>query len=120
MKVLGVTIPLFTTEFDSAIAHYSTLIGESVQNRFEVPAKGITVARIGGLLIIVGSDAALAPLREIRGTLLVDSLDEYEAHLRDSGADILQPPTATPAGGNMIARGPDGVVFEYVELTGRP
>jgi predicted enzyme related to lactoylglutathione lyase len=119
MKVLGITIPIFTTDFESAMEDYSALTGEPVQNKFEVPGKGISVARIGSFLIIGGTEEALEPLRQIRATLSVDSLDEYEAHLQVHGATILQPVTPTPTGRNMIARGSDGVVFEYVELVNR-
>jgi len=116
MKVLGITVPIFTTEFESAIASYARLMGEPIQLKFEIPARGISVAKIGSLLIIGGSEEALVSLRQIRATLRVDSLDDYNDYLRATGAAILQPPTITPTGRNMIAKGNDGVVFEYVEL----
>lgn len=119
MKVLSITVPIFTTEFESAVASYVALTGEPVQRKFEVPAKGLSIAKIGSLLIVGGSEEALTPLRQIRATFSVDSLDDYESHLRVNGAVVLQPPTATPTGRNMIARGADGVVFEYVELQNR-
>lgn len=119
MKVLGISVPIFTTEFESTVEEYVTLTGEPLQRKFEVPSKGISVAKIGGLLVIGGSDEVLAPLRKIRATFTVDSLNDYENHLREKGATFLQPPTTTPTGRNMIAAGPDGVVFEYVELQGR-
>jgi predicted enzyme related to lactoylglutathione lyase len=116
MKILSVTVPIFTTNFESDIKIYEKLVGEPVHNKFEVPDKGFSVARIGHFLLIGGTEEILAPLRQIRATLSVDSLDEYDAHLRESGATILQPPSSTPTGKNMIAMGADGVVFEYVEL----
>ena len=45
----------------------------------------------------------------------IDSLAEFEPHLRASGATILQPPAPTPAGRNMVVRDVDGVAFELVE-----
>lgn len=116
MKVLGISVPIFTTEFESTVENYVALTGEPIQRKFEIPSKGITVAKIGSLLIIGGSDETLVPLRQIRATFTVDSLNEYEDHLKANGATFLQHPTATPTGRNMIAAGPDGVVFEYVEL----
>jgi predicted enzyme related to lactoylglutathione lyase len=116
LKVLGITVPIFVTDFESATATYEKLLGEAIQHKFEVPSKGISVAKIGSLLIIGGSEGALSSLRQIRATLRVDSLDEYFAHLSRTGAAILQPPAPTPTGHNMIAQGTDGVVFEYVEL----
>ena len=120
MKVLSITIPIFVTDFESATATYEKLLGEAIHLKFEVPSKGISVAKIGSLLIIGGSEDALSSLRQIRATLRVDSLDEYLVHLSSTGATILQPPTPTPTGQNMIARGADGVVFEYVELRQGP
>jgi predicted enzyme related to lactoylglutathione lyase len=117
VRVLGVTVPIFTVDFESAVASYEELLGEAVQFRFEMPAKGISVAKIGGLLIIGGDDDALASLRQIRATLSVDSLDDYHTHLTTTGATVIQPPTPTPTGSNMIATGRDGVTFEYVELS---
>lgn len=119
MKILGVTVPILTTDFESAVTIYMDLTGEPVQSKFEVPSKGISVAKIGSLLIVGGSEDALAPLRQIRATFSVDSLNDYEAHLRASGATFLQPPATTPTGRNMIAAGADGTVFEYVEITNK-
>jgi predicted enzyme related to lactoylglutathione lyase len=65
--------------------------------------------------LIAGIERDLAPLREVRATLTVDSLAEFEAHLRASGGAIVQPPTPTPAGRNMVVRDVEGVVFELVQ-----
>ena len=70
---------------------------------------------VGNVAIISGADA-LGPLNRVRATFTVDSLSEYEAHLRSAGAVILQPPLATAVGKNMIAQDAEGVVFEFVEL----
>lgn len=116
MKILGVTVPIFTTEFEPSVMAYEKLVGEAVNRRFEVPSKGVSMAKIGNFLIVGGTEEALSPLRQIRATLQVNSLDTYFEHLSSIGATILQPPTDTPTGRNMIAKGGDGLVFEYVEL----
>jgi hypothetical protein len=51
----------------------------------------------------------------VRATFIVDSLAEYKAHLRSTGATTLQGPSPTPAGTNLIVRDVEGVVFEFVE-----
>lgn len=119
MKVLSVTVPIFSTDFESAVERYVTLTGEPIQRKFAVPAKGLSVAKIGSLLVVGGSEEALAPLRQIRATFSVDSLDDYESYLKTNGGTILQAPTKTPTGRNMIAKGADDVVIEYVELQNR-
>jgi hypothetical protein len=53
---------------------------------------------------------------QIRATFVVDSIEDYYSYLVSDEATIIQPPTSTPTGKNMIAKGKDGVIFEYVEL----
>ena len=101
MKVLGISVPIFTTVFEATVNNYETLMGESTQRKFEVPSKGIIVAKIGNVLIIGGTEETLAPLRQIRATFVVDSLDDYYSHLIENSAKILQPPAKTPAGRNI-------------------
>jgi predicted enzyme related to lactoylglutathione lyase len=75
----------------------------------------MTIALLGSVTLISGDEVALAPMRELRATFIVDSLTDFEAHLRRSGGTILQPPAPTPAGRNMVARDVEGAVFEFVE-----
>jgi predicted enzyme related to lactoylglutathione lyase len=115
MKFLGMAVPVFTENIDAAIERYGALTGETVQQRFLLADRGITIALLGSLTIISGEESAIAPLRNVRATFIVDSLAEYEVHLRATGATILQAPRPTPAGKNMVARDPEGAVFEFVE-----
>ena len=120
MKLFTTSIPVLTADLESAIARYEALTGESVKARFGVPDRGLTIALVGSVTLITGTDSALSPLKSVRATFVVDSLVEFEAHLRASGATILQAPSPTPAGRNMVARDVEGVVFEFVELRGEP
>ena len=115
MKVVGVSVPVLTRDIDRAIPRYEALTGERVKTRFVVPGRGLTVALLGSVTLISGDEVALAPMRELRATFIVDSLADFEAHLRSHGGTILQPPTPTPAGRNMVARDVEGTVFEFVE-----
>ena len=115
MKLLGMAVPVFTRDIEAAIERYGALTGETVQQRFTIAEAGITIAKLGSVVIIAGEETAIAPLKNVRATFIVDSLTSYEAHLRATGATILQPPRPTPAGRNMIARDVEGVVFEFVE-----
>ena len=116
MKIVGVSVPVLTGDIDRAIPRYEAFTGERVKMRFVVPERRLTVALLGTVTLISGDEQALAPLRELRATFIVDSIVEFESHLRSSGATILQPPTATPMGRNMIARDVEGTVLELVEL----
>ncbi len=116
MKVLGITVPIFTTDFEMSVKAYEALMGVSTQKKFDIASIGISVAKIGSILIIGGSEETLTQLKQIRATFVVDSIEDYYSYLVGGNATILQPPTSTPTGQNMIAKGKDGVVFEYVEL----
>jgi predicted enzyme related to lactoylglutathione lyase len=117
MKVVGVSVPVLTRDIDRAIPHYEALTGERVKARFVVPGRGLTIALLGSVTLISGDEVVLAPMRELRATFIVDSIADFEAHLRSHGGAILQPPAPTPAGRNMVARDVEGTVFEFVELS---
>jgi len=115
VKVLGTSVPIFTSDFEAAIGRYEALTGESVSARFELPDRGIRIAILGSLTIIAGSEREIGALRDVRATFIVDSLADFDAYLRAAGATTLQRPSRTPAGTNMIVRDVDGMVFEFVE-----
>jgi hypothetical protein len=115
MKVLGTGVPIFTTDIERTLERYQALTREQVSQRFELPERGIRIAILGSLTIIEGSTKELGALRSVRVTFIVDSLSDFEAHLRSAGATTLQGPSRTPAGTNMIVRDIEGVVFEFVE-----
>jgi len=115
MKVLSTSVPIVTRDIDAAIERYEALTREPVRERFQVPGQGIEIAILGSLTIIAGPEEKIGALRNLRGTFIVDSLAEYDAHLRATGATTLYGPQATPAGRNMIVRDVEGVVFEFVE-----
>ena len=115
MKVLSTSVPIFTGDFEAAIERYEALTRQAVSQRFEVPERGIRIAILGSLTIIAGSESEPGALRNVRATFIVDSLAEYDAQLRSTGATTLQGPSPTPAGTNLIVRDVEGVVFEFVE-----
>jgi predicted enzyme related to lactoylglutathione lyase len=116
MKILGVSAPVPTGDIERAIPRYEALTGERMKQRFVVPERRLTIALLGSVTLVSGDDEALAVMRDVRATFTVDSLANFEAHLRSNGATILQPPTPTPVGRNMFARDVEGAVFEFVEL----
>ncbi len=118
MKVLSVKVPIYTNDFEKTINDYEILLGAETQNKFKIQSIGISVARINDILIIGGNDEVLNSLPKISATFTVDSIDEYFDYLNSIGATILQPPTTTPTGKNMVSKNVDGIIFEYVELNG--
>jgi predicted enzyme related to lactoylglutathione lyase len=115
VKVLSTSVPIFTRDIEAAIERYEALTRQTVRERFEVPEQGIEIAILGSLTIIAGPEKEIGALRNLRATFIVDSLAEYDAHLRSTGATTLQGPSPTPAGTQLIVRDVEGVVFEFVE-----
>jgi hypothetical protein len=115
VKVLSTSVPIFTRDIEAAIERYEALTRETVRERFEVPEQGIEIAILGSLTIIAGPEKKIGTLRNVRATFIVDSLAEYDAHLRSTDATTLQGPSPTPPGTNLIVRDVEGVVFEFVE-----
>ena len=111
MKVLSTSVPIFTRDIEAAIERYEALTRETVRERFEVPEQGIEIAILGSLTIITGPEKNIGALRNLRATFIVDSLAEYDAHLRSTGATTLQGPSPTPAGTNLFVQDVEGVVF---------
>ena len=99
----------------AAIAFYEELFGERCCLRFSYPAAGLELAQVSSILLIAGSEAALKPFHATQSTFLVDSLDRFQRHLAQSGAQILSQPKSVPTGRNMRVLHPDGLVVEYVQ-----
>lgn len=68
-------------------------------------------------MFIGGTAEALAEVRDITLSLLVDDIRAYKTWLLDHGAVIRQDIAKVPTGFNMIVQQPDGTVVEYVEHT---
>ncbi|HEX9349255.1 MAG TPA: VOC family protein [Gemmatimonadales bacterium] len=119
MRIIGVSVPVLTANIESATARYGSLLGEEVKARFVMPGRGLTLALFGNVTLIGGAERDLARVKDLRATFTVDSLAEFEAHLRSWGATILQPPAPTPAGKNMVVRDVEGLEFELVEPMNR-
>ncbi|WP_030457865.1 VOC family protein [Kitasatospora sp. NRRL B-11411] len=113
MKILTTLARLYVDDLDRALPALRDLTGQEVGQRF--PYRGVEVAGIGGFLLVAGTDEALAPFRDVQGTVLVDDLDGLQALLDARGGEILSGPNRVPTGRNAVVRHPGGVVLEYVE-----
>ncbi|GHF26427.1 hypothetical protein GCM10010218_04080 [Streptomyces mashuensis] len=114
MNILGTSLRVCVNDLEEGIAVYERLTGaEAVRFR----RGGVSVAAVGCFFLMCGPEAELSVLRKITATLAVTDVDEALADLRAVGADIIAGPLPTPIGRNLIARHPDGSVFEYVDRT---
>ena len=72
---------------------------------------------IGDVLVVAGTDEALAPIRDSLGPWIVTDLDEARRRLVEAGAEITREIESVPTGRMMYAHHPDGASVEYVEWT---
>ncbi len=116
MKILATLTRICTDDLEATLAFYGELLGEACSRRFRYGAAGLELAQVGNVLILAGSEQALAPFEETRATLLVDSLTGFRELLLARGAVIIRDVQPVPTGRNLTVRHPDGAVFEYVEF----
>lgn len=112
MEILGTSLRICVDDLESAVAAYERLTGEQAQ-RFS--HAGVSVAAVGCFLLMSGPPQTLDVLRKITATLAVKDVTEAYATLRSVGAEIVAGPSETPIGRNLVARHPDGSIFEYVD-----
>ncbi|MFD5080532.1 VOC family protein [Streptomyces sp. NPDC058371] len=95
---------------DDAIPLYQDLAGDVEVHRF--PYRELELALVGPFLLYSG------PLEKYvsqNATVIVDSLPPVLDALDKAGAAILEAPSEVPNGTRIVARHPDGSVFEYLQ-----
>jgi predicted enzyme related to lactoylglutathione lyase len=95
---------------EAAIPFYRELAGDVEVRRF--PYRDLELALVGPFLLYSG------PLEKYvsqTATVIVDSLDPVLKALNGSGAEVLEVPSEVPNGTRIVARHPDGSVFEYLQ-----
>ncbi|GHF37647.1 MULTISPECIES: VOC family protein [Streptomyces] len=112
MNILGTSLRVCVGDLDHAVAVYERLTGTEAL-RFQ--RGGVKVAAVGCFFLMSGPEAELSILRKITATIAVTDVEEAVADLRAVGAEIIAGPVPTPIGRNLVARHPDGSIFEYVD-----
>jgi predicted enzyme related to lactoylglutathione lyase len=95
---------------ETAIPFYRELAGDVEVRRF--PYRDLELALVGPFLLYSG------PLEKYvsqTATVIVDSVDSVLKVLNGSGAEVLEAPMEVPNGTRILARHPDGSVFEYLQ-----
>ncbi|MEV7341927.1 VOC family protein [Streptomyces sp. NPDC093544] len=95
---------------DAAIPFYRELAGDVEVRRF--PYQELELALVGPFLLYSGP---LDNYVSQTATVLVDSLDSVLDALGKAGAELLEEPNEVPNGTRIVARHPDGSVFEYMQ-----
>jgi predicted enzyme related to lactoylglutathione lyase len=112
MDIVGTSLRVCVDDLDAAVPVYEKLSNAEAV-RFEQGP--VSVAAVGPFFLMSGPEGHLEVLRKIAATLAVKNVDEAVADLESVGAEIIAGPTSTGVGRNVIARHPDGSVFEYVD-----
>jgi predicted enzyme related to lactoylglutathione lyase len=99
-------------DLDAAIPLYEEL-AQARAERFGF--RDVELARVGPFLLLAGNTAAY---RDRTATVEVASLAPVLAALKAAGGEIAEGPATAPNGARLIARHPDGAVFEYIETGG--
>jgi predicted enzyme related to lactoylglutathione lyase len=110
-NITGVLARVFVADLDAAVPLYEEL-AQAAAERFGF--RGVQLAQVGPFLLLAGDTAAY---RDRTATIQVASLDPVLAALEAAGAEIVEGPAPAPNGARLIARHPDGSVFEYIETT---
>lgn len=118
MKVSGVYVPVRVHggELERCLSFYENILREPCQLRFNYTERALELASVGAVLLIAGSETALAAGPAMTGTFAVDSLDDSRQELIRQGAAIIREPADTPTGRNLFAAHPDGAIFEYMQF----
>lgn len=112
MDILGTSLRVCVDDLDAAVPAYERLASTEAVRFTQGP---VSVAAVGPFFLMSGPSEHLEILRKIAATLAVKDVTEAVADLEAIGAQIVAGPKETPIGRSVIARHPDGSVFEYVD-----
>ncbi|MGW4564191.1 VOC family protein [Streptomyces sp. NPDC004561] len=115
MEILGASLRICVDDLETAIPFYERLAGGRA---LRFGRGGVQVAAVGSFLLMSGPEEELEVLRKVAATIAVKDVEEAHRLLTELGAQIVAGPVPTPVGRNLIARHPDGSIFEYVDQRG--
>jgi hypothetical protein len=104
-----------TSRLDDSLIPLKHLVGREPDLRIPLPDVGVEIVAIGDFFIIAGAAEAIASFRNVLGPVIVDDLEETQALLEQSGAEITAPISKVSTGRLLFSRNPDGVVIEWLE-----
>jgi hypothetical protein len=127
VKVARLTSPIVTVDgkdLEASVMFYEKLLGEPARARLRNPSGTLDLVLIGQMLLIGGDAHALASRERLKGTLIVDSLDDWRDEVTRTGALVLEEPSpgpmtlqGQPIGTFMVVQHLDGHIFEYFQPT---
>lgn len=115
MDILGTSLRVCVDDLDAAVPVYEKLTSAEAMRFRQGP---VEVAAVGPFFLMSGPEGHLDVLRKIGATLAVQDVDDAVADLAVVGAEVIAGPNPTPIGRSLVARHPDGSIFEYVDRKG--
>lgn len=109
-NIVDVLARVFIDDLDAAIPLYQALADGAPVHRFTF--RDVELARVGQFLLLSGNTAAY---RNRVATIVVHELGPVLSALELANGVVLEGPSPAPNGDRLIARHPDGSVFEYIE-----
>jgi len=104
---------VFTHDMAVTLPLFEQLVGCPPDIRFTFGEWEIVA--LGDFLLVAGTEAALAPIRDSYGPVVVDDLAATLYLLEQAGAVITTAPVEVPTGTMLYARHPGGPHVEYVQ-----
>ncbi|MBY3064527.1 hypothetical protein HFO74_13955 [Rhizobium laguerreae] len=117
MRILGKKVRTYVErpKFEQVISFYEKLHNTSSELRFDIHEGCINVAIVGDIMIFSGTAEALAEIRHIQATFLVDALDDFLLLLIARGGEVLRVTYNDRLGRHLWMRNPDDLVVDYLE-----
>jgi hypothetical protein len=112
VRVLRTSVIIHSTDHPRALSRYRQLLAVPPIAEFQLPGRDLVVTAFAGLSVLSGSAEAMAPVRDLRATVFVDSLEELAELLIETG--WTREGALGPAS-SWLARDAEGNLLEFVE-----
>lgn len=109
-NIIGVIARVVVDDLDAAIPLYQAISEAAEVQRFTFGE--ISLASVGPFLLLAGNTSGVGTRV---ATLLVKDLGPVVEAIVAAGGELVDGPGPGPNGDRLIARNPDGAVFEYIQ-----
>jgi len=116
MEILKTYSRIYPDKLEESIALYTKLTNQKIAQRFTIPETGVEIAYIGDFILVYGQGDLMKQFRKVHASCIVQEIEEIKLYLLENHSTIITDIQNIPTGKKMIARHPDGIFIEYLEL----